>query len=113
MINTNTFLKEYFIENSTKATANTDSKINNIHKEYQASTKSKYFRIVPRRVDWIVSGSTHDNEFVEPTNKDYGKLNIDDPYCEKTECRNHIATSNQFNSTIADVHKVWSVCSAI
>ena len=105
--------KEYFIENSIQVTASADAKINNIHKEYKASTRSKYFRIVPRRVDWIIASDKHNDDFTEPTNKDYGKLNTDDPYCEKTECRNQITTSNTFNRTIADVHRVWSVCSAI
>ena len=105
--------KEYFIENSIKVTASADVKINNIHKEYKASTRSKYFRIAPRRVDWIIASDKHNDDFTEPTNKDYGKLNTDDPYCEKTECRNQITTSNTFNRTIADVHRVWSVCSAI
>ena len=105
--------KEYFIENSTKATAGADENINSIHQAYQAGKRSKYFRIVPRRVDWIIANSRHNDDFIEPTNKDYGKLNTNDPYCEKTECRNKITTSNTFNSTIADVYNVWSDCATI
>ena len=105
--------KEYFIENSTKATAGADENINSIHQAYQAGKQSKYFRIVPRRVDWIIANSRHNDDFIEPTNKDYGKLNTNDPYCEKTECRNKITTSNTFNSTIADVYNVWSDCATI
>ena len=105
--------KEYFIENSTKATANSDPKITEIHSAYQTGKRSKYFRIVPRRVEWIVNGSIHDNNFVDPTNQDYGKINTEDPYCEKTACMNQKNNSNIFNQTIADVYGVWSTCSTI
>ena len=105
--------KEYFMKNSTKATAGTDAKINGIYQAYQAGKQSKYFRVVPRRVDWVISGDTHNNDFIEPTNEDYGKLNTNDPYCEKTECREQITVSNTFNSTIADVHRIWTACTTI
>ena len=37
--------KEYFIENSTKATASADAKINEILNAYTTGKQSKYFRI--------------------------------------------------------------------
>ena len=102
--------KEYFIENSTKATASADAKINEILNAYTTGKQSKYFRIAPRRVDWIINSITHNDNFIEPTKKDYGMLNANDPYCTGTACMNQKNNSTNFNTTIADVHGVWATC---
>ena len=102
--------KEYFIENSTKATASADAKINEILNAYTTGKQSKYFRIAPRRVDWIINSITHNDNFIEPTKKDYGMLNANDPYCTGTACTNQKNNSTNFNTTIADVHGVWATC---
>ena len=106
--------QNYFINNYDKSTADTDETINYIYEQYEKGKEGRYYRILPRRVDWISNTYNNISSYENPTIYDLTMLDLDDPYCKKDKCRNKILESNRFNE-IVDVDKMYKtgeICSS-
>lgn len=79
--------------------------VKEIMENYAKGNKGFYYRILPRRADWISGVSaldTIDNIY------DVAIVNNDDPYCLNTECLQQKANSDALNEIVNE--QTWKKC---
>ena len=77
-------------DNSANAT------VQRIKNEYSKGMDSKYYRVVPRRFEWVTDfGSGYIDS---PLSSEMTVLDNDDPFCTGTECRNNKSNNDTLNN---------------
>ena len=82
-----------------------NSYVKNILQRYSQGSDGYYYRIVPRRADWVSGDSplnSVDNIY------DIRLTDEDDPYCLKASCISGKSLSNKMNDAVNE--KMWNKC---
>ena len=91
------FIENYQPNNDINYNNVNNQKVKDIMEQYAKGKSGKYYRIAPRKVDWI--SGTSPVEKLNDLNDISETLNTD-PYCLSTECLSGIQLSNDINSFV-------------
>ena len=78
--------------------------IKRIKNEYSKGRDSKYYRVVPRRFEWVTDfGSGYMDS---PLSSEMTVLNDNDPFCTGTECQNNKSNNDTLNNYLVTNYSI-------